>query len=86
MEPWMTLVLVVIVGEILRSMWRSVLRPRRTVVVHTDDSTSIRGVVRSTTPHGITLFGAVHLDSGGTELGGDVFIPRGRVVFVQQQR
>lgn len=53
------------------------------VVVHTVDGTSFAGLLAETAADGVVLRAARMLDHD-VDLAGDVFVPRGRVAFVQR--
>lgn len=64
---------------------RGWLRKRRAkrVIVHTSDDQSIEGTVREVSCDGIVLTAALLVD-GAHALAGDVWIPRSKIVLVQQ--
>jgi hypothetical protein len=54
------------------------------VVVHTTDSSSIRGLLEDTARDGVVLRAARYLEGGsGVPLGGELFIPREKILMVQ---
>lgn len=57
-------------------------RVKRRVIVHTDDERSYAGLLVATRSDGIAL-AHVQMVESGTELAGEVFLPRSTVRFVQ---
>lgn len=57
----------------------------RRIVVHTTDDLSLEGTLRLQSTDGVVLV-AVRLLEDNVELGGDVWVPRQKVAFVQEQR
>lgn len=53
------------------------------VIVHTTDKVSLGGVLMSTGRDGIVLTAVRYLEDEGVELGGEVFVPREKVSFMQ---
>ena len=58
---------------------------KRLVMVHSTDDRTIQGYVKEVAPDGVLLASAEYLPDQGPRvpLGGDVFIPRERVNWVQ---
>ncbi len=57
---------------------------RREIIVHTSDGQSFRGLLDAEEIDGLALRAVKLLgDSGDVPLGGEVFIPRARIEFVQ---
>lgn len=57
----------------------------RRVVVHTTDDLSLEGTLRIQSTDGLVLV-AVRMLEQNVELGGDVWVPRHKIAFVQEQR
>jgi len=55
----------------------------RRVVVHTTESASIEGTLTAYSRDGAVLTAARYLDGDGTDLGGDTFVPAGKLHFIQ---
>ena len=64
-----------------REWWQKARR--KTVMVHTIDDKTIRGLVLEVAPDGVLLGGAEYLDGAPVPLGGQLFIPKERVAMVQ---
>ena len=56
----------------------------RRVIVHTTEDRSFEGLIGLVSPDGLVLRAAKLLEGGrSTSLGGEIFIPRSQVLFVQ---
>lgn len=59
---------------------------RRRVLLHTTDDESIEGLLDEVTPDGVVLVDATYLGATSARLGGEVYVPRGRIKLVQLPR
>lgn len=58
-------------------------RMGRRAIVHLSDERSIEGTLMVSARDGIVLAGATYLEGAGTNLGGEIYVPRERLLFVQ---
>lgn len=69
----------------MRSRWLK-SKMLRQVYVHTTDDQTVFGVLEADAPDGLVLRAAILLgESSRVPMAGEVFIPRGKVSFIQVQ-
>lgn len=56
---------------------------RRRLIVHSADGSSIEGLLDTEAPDGVVLRSSRLLGPGGTEMAGEIWIPRAQILFVQ---